>query len=39
MYFGRDQYKDKEVEGEILQYFNDFIFLGSTKTSNGDLTN
>ena len=36
MYIGRGQYKDIEVDGEILERVNDFIYLGSTKTENGD---
>ena len=36
MYIGRGQYKDIEVDGEILERVNDFIYLGSTKTQNGD---
>ena len=36
MYVGRGQYKDIEIDGVILERVNDFIYLGSTKTSNGD---
>ena len=36
MYIGRGQYKDIEVDGEILERVHDFIYLGSTKTENGD---
>ena len=36
MYIGIGQYKDIEVDGEILERVNDFIYLGSTKTQNGD---
>ena len=36
MYIGRGQYSDIEVDGEILERVNEFIYLGSTKTENGD---
>ena len=36
MYVGRGQYKDVEIDRVILERVNDFIYLGSTKTSNGD---
>ena len=39
MYIGRGQYRDIEVDGEILERVNDFIYLGSTKTENGAIAN
>ena len=32
----RGQYKDVEIDGVVLERVDDFIYLGSTKTSNGD---
>ena len=36
MYVERGQYKDIEIDGVILERVNDFIYLGSIKTRNGD---
>ena len=36
MYVGSGQYEDVEIDRGILERVNDFIYLGSTKTSNGD---
>ena len=36
MYIGKGLYKDIIVDGETLERVNEFIYLGSTKTSNGD---
>ena len=36
MYVGKGQYKDIEIDGQVLERVFDFIYLGSTKTSNGD---
>ena len=35
MYVGKGQIKDVEIDRLILERVNDFIYLGSTKTSNG----
>ena len=36
MYVGKGQYQDIEVDGEVLERVSDFIYLGLTKTYNGD---
>ena len=36
MFVGKGQYKDIEIDGQILERVYDFIYLGSTKTFNGD---
>ena len=36
MYVGKGQYKDIEIDGQVLERVFDFIYLGSTKTSIGD---
>ena len=36
MYIGKGTYKDITVDGETLERVDDFIYLGSTKTCNGD---
>ena len=36
MYIGKGQYKDVVIDGETLERVQNFIYLGSTKTSNGD---
>ena len=36
MYVGKGHYKDVIIDGVTLERVDDFIYLGSTKTSNGD---
>ena len=36
MYIGKGQYKDVVIDGETLERVQNFIYLGSTKTTNGD---
>ena len=36
MYIGKWQYKDVVIDGEILERVQNFIYLGSTKTTNGN---
>ena len=36
MYIGKGQYQDIVIDGETLERVDEFIYLGSTKTSNGD---
>ena len=39
MYVGKGEYRDIEIDGQILERVFDFIYLGSTKTHNGDCKN
>ena len=36
MYIGKGQYRDIVIDGETLGRVEDFIYLGSSKSSNGD---
>ena len=36
MFVGKGQYRDIEIDGQILERVYDFIYLGSTKSFNGD---
>ena len=36
MYIGKEQYKDVVIDSETLERVQNFVYLGSTKTSNGD---
>ena len=37
MYIGKGQYQDIVIDGETLERVDEFIYLGLTKTSNGDF--
>ena len=36
MHVGKGQYQDIEIDGQVLERVDDFVYLGSTKTFNGD---